>query len=331
MRAVTRRCAFTAQCAPHTSGAHTSEPTRRVPPRRAGPRRAPAHPSASEKASQAGSAVESPRQFGKVFDTVATEYHAHRPAYPDGLIDRACVDLVAGDSVLEVGCGTGQLTRSLVARGLRVTAVDPGSRLLALAAKETDGVGFVNAPFETAELPDGPFRAVFSASAFHWVDPDVSWSRVAGALAPGGTLALLQYCGVAANDDQRALMEALRRVAPELAAGWPTPRLLEVILAGIEARRANVSEVWSWVGDYDLSRPTGRLFDDVRAAAEPIVREDTADELIALVRTLSPYYRMTGEQQVRLEASIVSLERDLGRPLRSTTAAVLVTARKVRC
>src|SRR5580704_13805053 len=119
------------------------------------------------------STTESARQFGKVFDTVAAEYDAHRPSYPDELVDQACTDLAAGDPVLEVGCGTGQLTRSLVARGLQVTAVDPGSRLLALAAEQVDGVRFVHAPFETAELSDGHFRAVFSASAFHWPNPDV--------------------------------------------------------------------------------------------------------------------------------------------------------------
>lgn len=275
------------------------------------------------------SAADSAQRFGKAFDTVAAEYDAHRPGYPDELVDRACADLAAGDPVLEVGCGTGQLTRSLAARGLNVTAVDPGSRLLTLAAEKVDGVRFLNAPFEGMELGDDQFRAVLSASAFHWIDPDVSWSRAAGALSPGGTLALLHHCGVAADDDQEAQMAAVRRVAPEIAAGWPTPRPLDMILAGIEERRANISEVWSWVGQYDLGRPAGRLFGDVGAAAVPVVREHTAAELIALLRTLSPYHRLTAEQQAALDASIVALAGDLGRPMRATTAAILVTARKV--
>jgi SAM-dependent methyltransferase len=264
-----------------------------------------------------------------VFDTVAAEYDAHRPAYPDELVDRACIDLEPGDPVLEVGCGTGQLTRSLVARGLHVTAVDPGSRLLALAAEHVDGVRFVNAPFETAEVAGGQFRAVFSASALHWVDPDVSWSRIAGALPTGGTLALLQHCGVAADDDQDAQLAVLGRVAPEVAAGWPPLRPLEVILAGIEERKPNVSEAWSWVGHYDLGRPAGRLFEDVRAAVVPVVREHTAAELIALMGTLSPYQRMTADQRAALTVALVALEHELGRRIRSTTAAVLVTARRV--
>src|SRR6266581_5608029 len=68
------------------------------------------------------------RGYGKVFDEIAAEYDRHRPAYPDELIDQACrvVGIGRGDAVLEVGCGSGQLTRSLAGRGLRVTALQDG-------------------------------------------------------------------------------------------------------------------------------------------------------------------------------------------------------------
>ena len=184
------------------------------------------------------------RSYGVVFDTVATEYDRRRPTYPDELIDRAfnTAGLAGGDRVLEIGCGTGQLTRGLVARGLHVTGVDPGGNLIALADRELRGPGtarFVNRRFEDARL-DGPFAAAFSASAFHWVDPDVSWAKVARALTPGGLLALIQYIGLqherTAPDDD-ALMTALARAAPEIAAGWPPLRDLETILAGVAATR----------------------------------------------------------------------------------------------
>src|ERR1700730_16775156 len=116
------------------------------------------------------------RRFGQVFDEIAAEYNRHRPAHPVELIDRACqvAGIGSGDHVLEVGCGSGQLTRGLVARGLHVTAVEPGKSLIALARQNLEGAGeveFVNAQFEDALLPRKQFQAVFSASAFHWVDP----------------------------------------------------------------------------------------------------------------------------------------------------------------
>ncbi|SRR6266705_936579 len=74
------------------------------------------------------------RRYGRVFDEIAAEYDRHRPAYPDELIDQACrvAGIGSGDPVLEVGCGSGQLTRSLAGRGLRVTALEPGTSLISL-------------------------------------------------------------------------------------------------------------------------------------------------------------------------------------------------------
>src|SRR5215472_583919 len=143
----------------------------------------------------------SARHYGKVFDEVAAEYDRNRPMYPDELVDQACrvAGIGAGDQVLEIGCGSGQLTRSLVARGLHVTALEPGQNLLALARKNLEGAGavdFMNARFEDAPCPQEHFRAVFSASALHWVDPKVSWLKIANVLVPGGTLALMQYFGL---------------------------------------------------------------------------------------------------------------------------------------
>ena len=115
---------------------------------------------------------------------------------------------------------------------------------------------FVNAQFEDAVLPHGQFRAVFSASAVHWVDPAVGWRKVADVLAPGGTLALVPYFGL---DEQRSTgsgsaLAAMRKVAPDIAANWPTYRDLDATLAGTEQRRGNVSAVWAWLGSYDIGQ-----------------------------------------------------------------------------
>ena len=164
------------------------------------------------------------RSCGKVFNEVAVEYDRNRPAYPDALVDRACevAHIGDGDRVLEIGCGTGQLTRSLLARGLRVTALEPGDQLILLAAenlKDAGDVEFVHARLEDMQLSRESYKAVFSASAIHWVDPDLSWRKIADALAPNGTLALIQYFGLQEQrsvDDQEALLSALRRHVREM-------------------------------------------------------------------------------------------------------------------
>jgi SAM-dependent methyltransferase len=279
------------------------------------------------------------RRYGTVFDEVAAEYDRHRPAYPDELIDRACevAGIGPGDPVLEIGCGTGQLTRGLLARGLHVTALEPGPGLIALARQNLAGAGpavFVSARFEDAPLPRGQFRAVFCASAFHWIDPKVSWQKVADVLAGGGTLALVQYFGLEeprSKEDQDAVLAAMAKVAPDIAADWPAYRDLGATLAGVEERRANVSQAWAWLGSCDLAQDyAGPLFGDVQVALLPRLVEHTPDELTALVRTLSFWARLSPGQREALEREYQALYGRLGRPIRASTVAALVTARTRR-
>src|ERR671924_111918 len=270
------------------------------------------------------------RRYGQVFDEMAAEYDRHRPTYPDELVDQACRIAVigSGDHVLEVGCGSGQLTRGLVARGLHVTAVEPGKSLIALARRNLEGAGaveFVNARFEDALLPRAQFQAVFSASAFHWVDPEVSWQKAADVLVPGGTLALVQYCGLEeprTKRDQEAALAAMRKVAPDIAADWPAYRDLDATSAGMEQRRGNVSQVWAWFGSYDIGQDyASRLFGDVQAAVMPQLAEYTPDELNALVRTMSFYARLSAGQRQALGREHEAIYEALGRPIRASTVA----------
>jgi SAM-dependent methyltransferase len=277
------------------------------------------------------------RSYGTVFNEMAGDYDRHRPAYPDALVDRACAVAAIGPGApaLEIGCGTGQLTRSLLARGLRVIAVEPGDQLIARARDQLQDLGdvqFVNARLEHVSLPHAHFGAVFCASAIHWVDPDVSWRRAADALVDGGTLALVSYFGLEDSrsaQDQQALRAAMAEIAPELAAAWPTYRDLNDTLAGAAARRDNVSEIWGWLGGYDVGRRyAAPLFDDAQAVAVPTRVEHTAEELNALLRTMSFWTRLSPSQRRALAAENHALHQRLGRPIRSSTIACLVTARR---
>jgi SAM-dependent methyltransferase len=277
--------------------------------------------------------------YGGVFDEIADGYDRHRLAYPDALVDRACevAGLAAGAGVLEIGCGTGQLTRSLLARGLRVTAVEPGEQLIARARDQLAGAGevqFVNARLEEASVPRAHYRAVFSASAIHWVDPDVSWRWIADALVDGGTVALVSYFGLEdprTADDQQCWRAALARIAPELAAEWPSYRDVDGTLAGATQRYDNLSELWAWLGSYKVARSyVCDLFEDAQLAAMPILVEHTADAFSALLGTMSFWARLSPQQRDALLAENHALYDRLGRPIRSSTVACLATAQRAQ-
>jgi len=153
-------------------------------------------------------------------------------------------------------------------------------------------------------------------------------------LVPGGTLALVQYFGLEeprTKPDQEAALAALTKVAPDIAADWPAYRDLDATLAGMEQRRGNVSEVWAWLGSYDVGQDhAGRLFGDVQVAVMPKLIELTSDELNALVRTMSFYARLSPGQRQALEREHEAIYERLGRPIRASTVAALVTARRSR-
>ena len=236
---------------------------------------------------------------------------------------------------MEVGSGTGLLTTSLLARGLRVEAVDPGGNMIRLARRrvgEGAAVRFHHGRFEDVALPEGAFAAVFSATAFHWIDPEVGWARAAALLEPGGMLALLQRCdvwGESTVDDWRALHAAVAKAAPDIGSRWPELRDEDTILDGAAERRDNISAVFSWIGRHELTVPeAARLFDDVRVVAVPAHTEQTGDQLNAYLRTTSLYRRLEPHQRGALEAENRAVAERAGGVVRSSELVVLVTGRR---
>jgi SAM-dependent methyltransferase len=136
------------------------------------------------------------RDLGRVFNEVPQLYDRVRPGYPDELFaDLVTITgMTARSSVLEVGCGTGQATRSLAALGCPVTAIEPGEDMAALARQRLAVFGHVNvetATFEDWDDGGARFDVLVAASAWHWVDPSIGWRRAHGVLRPGGWMALL--------------------------------------------------------------------------------------------------------------------------------------------
>ncbi len=137
-----------------------------------------------------------PRRRRESFNTVAELYAAYRLAYPDVVVADvvAQAHIASGRRVLEIGCGTGQLSVPLAASGAQLTAVEMGADLAAIARRNLarfPGVQVEVATFETWPLPESPFDAVVCATAFHWLDPDVRSTKAAQALRSGGVLALV--------------------------------------------------------------------------------------------------------------------------------------------
>ena len=130
------------------------------------------------------------------FDAVADSYDAYRSPPPPQVVTAILRSSKLGDGskVLEIGCGTGQLSVALAEHGVALTAVELGPQLAARAAQNL--ARFANArvelsSFEDWPLPSEKFDAVVCANAFHWLDPHLRAAKSAAALRPGGFLTIL--------------------------------------------------------------------------------------------------------------------------------------------
>jgi SAM-dependent methyltransferase len=130
------------------------------------------------------------------FDSVADEYEQTRPTYPPALLDVLPLD--ADAAVLDLGAGTGKLTRVLAERYRDVTAVEPLANMRAMLERVVPGVTALPGSAERIPLDDGSVDGVFAAQAFHWFDKPVALPEIARVLRPGGVFAIVWNQG---NDD----------------------------------------------------------------------------------------------------------------------------------
>ncbi|GIF09495.1 class I SAM-dependent methyltransferase [Actinoplanes siamensis] len=130
------------------------------------------------------------------FGQDAELYDQCRPTYPPQLFTDLATLAGLGPHarVLEIGCGTGQATLPLARMGCHVVAMDLSPDMAAVARRNLahfPNVSVVATAFEDWQTSDGTFDAVLSATAFHWLDPEVRMIKAADFLRPGGALGIV--------------------------------------------------------------------------------------------------------------------------------------------
>ena len=135
------------------------------------------------------------------FDEIANLYEAARPGYPDALIEDvvAYADMKLNDRILEVGCGTGQATKSFARQGFPILAIEPGQELLHRAQRSLaafSNVTFLETTFEAYPARAEAFHLIVAAQSWHWVSPETRFQKAAKALSPRGSLAVFGHVPV---------------------------------------------------------------------------------------------------------------------------------------
>jgi SAM-dependent methyltransferase len=171
------------------------------------------------------------------FGAIAEGYDRLRPGPPDEAVRLALPDDAV--EVLELGAGTGGLTRRLVRRHHHVRAVEPDARMRAVLLERVPEADVVAGSAEEIPAEDSRYDAVIGASMWHWVDEARAVPEVARVLRPGGTFALLWNGvdrsvdwvralwagGEELNPRERAGVDAVRRARHEVHLGPDHPFL----------------------------------------------------------------------------------------------------------
>lgn len=144
------------------------------------------------------------RGFGRAADA----YERGRPDYPAAAIEWVVrkLDLRPGRTVVDLGAGTGKLTRMLVPSGAEVIAVEP----IAEMRERIRDARAVAGTAEAIPLPDGSVDAVTVAQAFHWFRTAEALREIDRVLRPGGGLALVWNVRDERNPLQAAATEIMR-------------------------------------------------------------------------------------------------------------------------
>jgi SAM-dependent methyltransferase len=179
------------------------------------------------------------------FASVADVYERGRPDYVPAVAGAigAELGLAAGAPVLDLGAGTGKLSRALLAAGFDVTAVEPHETMREVLAARVGGARALSGLAEAIPLPDASVAAVTVADAFHWFDQQAALAEIARVLQPGGGLALLasvpDWKGASWAHELGTMMQQARPSHPHFdgpgwqeavakAGGWMAPREIRV-------------------------------------------------------------------------------------------------------
>ncbi len=147
------------------------------------------------------------------FGTDPARYDRTRPRYPDALI-RQIVEHSPGRHVLDVGVGTGIVSRQLRAAGCRVVGIDVDERMAAFA--RAAGLEAEVARFEDWDPAGRSFDAVVAGQTWHWIDPAAGVAKAAEVLRPSGLLVAFWNAGTPGPPDLAdAFAEAYRRAVPD--------------------------------------------------------------------------------------------------------------------
>lgn len=129
----------------------------------------------------------------KGFSRSAELYDRARSGYPPRVVERLFKHLGVQDQsrVLELAAGTGKFTGHLAGKTPNLVVVEPMHEMRTVLQNRFPSVPVLDAIAEAIPLPSGSVDFVFAATAYHWFDPEETYSELLRILRPGGGVGLI--------------------------------------------------------------------------------------------------------------------------------------------
>ncbi|TDC30807.1 class I SAM-dependent methyltransferase [Micromonospora sp. 15K316] len=211
------------------------------------------------------------------FGAAAAEYDRFRPHYPEAALRWALGDPAGSPArVVDLGAGTGILTRGVLALGHEVVPVEPDPGMRAQLDAATPGTTALAGSAEAVPLPDGTADAVLVGQAYHWFDRERAHDEIARLLRPGGTFAPIWN-----TRDERV--------------GWVAE------LGRIAHLGDNAGNVVEKYADF------GPEFQPIEVGEFDHTTTLTPDDVLALIRTRSYWLTGSDEDRQRVERGLREL------------------------
>ena len=252
------------------------------------------------------------------FGAAAQTYDAVRPGYPTRLVNALIMraGLNNASRVLEIGCGTGQLTRDLAPTGCEIVCLEPSRELSEFARRNLSRFPKVQVReelFEQSKMVAEAFDLVVAATSFHWVDPETRCEKACRVLRAGGMIGILTnvHPGPLTDFFER-VQDVYQAVAPELAH------------SGVR------SETEKWSEELTAELVQGDLFNHVEVLTQTWSQQLSREQYLALLETFSRHRQLPEDQRMCLFIEIGRLiDEGYGGYIHHPYLTTLCMARKV--
>ncbi len=187
-----------------------------------------------------------------IFNGLSDGYDRYRPRYSEVSLQRMLKRTAQTGTVLDLGCGTGILTRALkpmVGDGL-VIGADPGSDMLKQAARaDVPGtIAWLGCRAEQLAMGESSLDLMTAAQAAHWFDRPAFYQECARTLRPGGTLAILYNNRVRGEPVAEAHENVLEATTPGYTREYRDFDVVMELSCLPDTSEVLVDrEVWNWV------------------------------------------------------------------------------------